>query len=243
MSSSQAAQQRPRTRLVFSGMPAPIVTDLEEVMHRSTTHPLVGLEVVEVISHAEGIVFRLNEGAAGYSFCRNVWGAENDAQIFRHFLQDPVQSLYMHIPYEVKEQDEETFKDVARGILERYQNYGSQHAAKIDWLRYQKAPGKSLLILRVPKEILEAMMAAHGGLLTTTVRGTAAALRQVPVLAQIVPAEAKDEERLQRAFVTQYQGGAAEREQCLAVHQAAIREVVAAKDLGICIGPIAVWSP
>ncbi len=228
------------TTLVFSGLAPALCNQLQEELAAAKVPPFGKATHVEVISHPEGIVFRLDEGKAGYSFCRNV-GFTNDVEVFRHFLQDPVQSLYMPITYEVKEKDE----GVVRGIIDRYAKYGASHAAKIDWIWYERK-SKNLLVMRIPKEIVCGLMHRYGGVLSTQVRGPVAAIRQLPVLGKIVPEEAKDGESMYRAFVTPYtsaDGSGSEYEQCLAVHQAAVREVVAAEPCGISIGPVAVWSP
>lgn len=223
--------------LVFSGLPPALVAELETELN--TTHAFPGRNHVEVLRHPEGLVFRLDEGKGGYSFCRQ---NGNDAETFRNFLHDPVQTRYMPITYEVKERNDE----IVLEIRERYQVYGVQHAAKIDWMWYERN-GHNLLILRIPKEIVQAMIQRQGGVLSTQVRGPVAALRNLPVLSKIVPEDAKENEVMHRAFVTPYttaEGSTGtEYDQCMAIHQAALREVIAAAGSGITIGPIAVWTP
>jgi hypothetical protein len=143
----------------------------------------------------------------------------------------------MPIAYEVKEPSEE----VVQGILKRYETFGVQHAAKIDWIWYETR-GRHLLILRIPKEIVRGMMLHEGGTLSTSVRGPVAAIRELPVLGRIVPEEAKDGEVMHRAFVTSY-ASREQYEQCRAIHDAALREVIAAGSVGISIGPVGVWTP
>lgn len=225
--------------LVFSGLGPALVAELQDELNAAKVPPFGNVTHVEVISHPEGIVFRLEEGKGGYSFCRNCGGL-NEVEVFRHFLQDPVQGLYMPITYEVKERDE----SVVHGIVEKYAKYGASHAAKIDWIWYERK-GKCLLVMRVPKEIVCGLMHRYGGVLTTQVRGPVTVLRELPVLGKIVPQDAQEGEVMHRAFVTPYNGseGGAEYEQCMAIHQAAVREVVAAEPCGISIGPVATWSP
>lgn len=248
MSTDTTSESKPSTpphiTLVFSGLPPSLTEALETELNtpKKGGHPFVGRTHVEVLRHPEGLLFRLDEGQGGYTFCRNLWGSESDAEVFRRFLQDPVQTQYMPITYEVKERKEEIVQD----ILARYANFGSQHAAKIDWIWYERK-GRHLLILRIPKEIVRAMIHRQGGVLSTQVRGPVSALRALPVLSKIVPEDAKDDEVMHRAFITPYTAaagsGGAEYDQCMAVHQAALREVIAAGAVGITIGPIGTWTP
>ena len=223
--------------LVFEGLPPTLLASLIEEVKNAKFPVFAGFSHVEVLRHPVGLVFRLEQGKAGYSFCRSV-GSANDVETFRHFLQDPIQTLYMPIAYEVKSASE----DVVQGILEKYQRYGAAHAAKIDWIWYESRAGKHLLIMRIPKEIVRGMMYREGGVLSTQVRGPVSAIRQLPVLAKIVPEDAKDGEVMHRAFVTPYTG-AEQYEQCVAIHDAAFREVVGAGPMGISIGPVAAWIP
>ncbi len=236
------ATTRPCISLTFEGLPATLVRELEETMHTLKVHPFLATvrEKVEVLRHPVGLVFRLDGGKGGYSFCRNVWCAENDIQMFRHFLHDPAQLHYMPIAYEVKEQDD----SVAVGIVERYQNYGVKHAAKIDWVWFvRNSTAAPLLIMRIPKEIIRGLLWSSGGTLTTSVRGPVREIRKLPVLSRIVPEEAGDDEVMHRAFITTYGDGQGQYDECMAVHQAAVREVIAAGGCGVSIGPIAVWTP
>jgi hypothetical protein len=226
-------------QLVFSGLPPALLTDLEAELNGTKGHPFLGRQHVEVLRCPEGLVFRLDEGKGGYSFCRH--NGATDTETFRNFLQDPIQSLYMPITYEIKERSDE----VVVGILERYQAYGVSHAAKIDWMWHQ-VQGRNLLIMRVPKEIVQAMIHRQGGTLSTQVRGPVAVLRALPVLGRIVPEDAKDGEVMHRAFVTPYTASAEcpdAYDQCMTVHQAAVREVIEAAGSGITIGPVARWTP
>lgn len=223
--------------LVFSGLPPTLVATLQEEVNAAKTRPFLNATHVEVLRCPEGLVFRMDEGKGGYSFCRG----ENDIETFRHFLHDPIQSLYMPIAYEAKTPSD----DVVQGILGRYAKFGNA-VHKIDWLWYARAGKDALLLMRIPKEIVQGMMARYGGVLATQVRGPVAALRRLPVLAKIVPEEAEDGEVMHRAFVTPYTSAnadGAEYDQCMAIHQAALREVIAAGPCGLTLGPVAVWTP
>jgi len=221
--------------LFFEGLSSTIVDILTEELKIARSPVFAGFSQIEVFRHSAGLVFRLESGKAGYSFCRDT--GLGDITTFRDFIHDPVQSLYMPIAYDVKEPSSE----VVRGILEKYETFGAHHAAKIDWIWYESR-GRHLLIMRIPKEIIRAMILLEGGTLSTSVRGPVGAIRNLPVLGKIVPAEANDNEHMHRAFVTSYTGPD-QYEQSLAVHHAALREVIGAGSLGISIGPIAVWTP
>jgi hypothetical protein len=230
--SATAATATPVT-LLFAGLPPALVAELQEATNAAKTRPFLNAKHVEVLRSPEGLVFRMDQGEGGFSFCRHA--GENDVETFRHFLHDPIQSLYMPIAYEVKAPN----AAVVQGILERYAQFGK--VDKIDWIWFSR-PGKdTLLLMRIPKEIVQGMMSHHGGVLSTQVRGPVVALRRLPVLAKIVPEDAMDGEIMHRAFVTPYTTG--EHEQSMAVHQAALREVIAAGPCGITIGPVAVWTP
>jgi hypothetical protein len=231
-------ESKPPITLAFSGLPPALVAELQDATNAAKTRPFLNAVHVEVLRCTEGLVFRMDKGEGGFSFCR---GCENDVETFRNFLHDPIQSLYMPIVYDVKERTDA----VVQSILDRYANYGAQHAAKIDWIWYEYE-GKQLLIMRIPKEIVQGMMHRFGGVLSTQVRGSCAALRQLPVISKIVPEDAVDEEIMHRAFVTPYtsaKGDGTEYDQCLAIHQAAVREVIEAGPMGVSIGPVGVWTP
>lgn len=226
--------------LVFLGLPPALVASLQEEVNAAKTRPFLNATHVEVLRCPEGLVFRMDEGKGGYSFCR-YHAYQNDVETFRHFLHDPIQSLYMPIAYEVGKPSD----TVVQGILERYAAFGNA-VSKIDWIWFRRAGKDALLLMRIPKEIVQGMMARYGGVLSTQVRGPVAALRRLPVLAKIVPEEAVDGEVMHRAFVTPYSStktDGAEYEQCMAIHQAALREVIAAGPCGITLGPVATWTP
>jgi hypothetical protein len=224
--------------LVFSGISPILLKELETELNATKTHAFLGREHVEVIPCTDGLVFRLDEGKGGYSFCRY---KGTDAETFRNFLQDPIQTRYMPITYEVKEKKELTIV----GILERYQMYGAKHAAKIDWMWHSYA-GRHMVIMRIPKEIVAAMIQREGGVLSTQVRGPVEVLRKLPVLGRIVPEDAKEGEMMHRAFVTPYTASKEcpdAYDQCMAIHQAALREVVGLPASRVSLGPIGVWTP
>jgi hypothetical protein len=220
--------------LRFPGIPPTLLQGLADLLN-SIPNPFSDRSSVEVLSHPSGLVFSLDDGKAGYSFCKNTWGAENDVEVFRNFLQDPIQSLYMPVAYEVAE------VSAIDTILANYVGIvGTVVATKIDWISYKPA-GKTLLILKLPREAVATLYAKQGGTLTTRVKGTAASLRQIATLRPIVPEEAADDEVIYRAFAIQY--GRDAYEQAMAAHASVLREVVAKPNLGISLGPLAVWTP
>lgn len=218
--------------LQFSGVPPALLQDLTNLLN-SVPNSLSEQRSVEVQSHPEGLVFCLDNGESGYSFCRNT-GAENDVALFRQFLQDPIQSLYMPVAYEIAS------PSVVPSILANYAGIVGSVANKIDWIIH-KVAGKTLLLLRIPREAVATMYAPQGGTLTTRVRGTAGALRQIATLKPIVPEEAGADDEVHRAFAIEY--GRDAYVQAMAAHGSVLREVIAKPNLGICIGPLAVWTP
>lgn len=219
--------------LRFPGIPPTLLHTLSSLLE--TPNPFSDYESVEVLSHSAGLVFSLDDGKRGYSFCRNIWGVENDVEIFQCFLQDPIQTLYMPVVYEVANVSAiETLLANYVGIV------GADVASKIDWISYKPAD-KTLLILRLPREAVAALYAKQGGTLTTRVRGSAGSLRQIATLRPIVPEDAGDHEVVHRAFAIQY--GRDAYEQAQAAHVSVLREVIAKPDLGISLGPLAVWTP
>jgi hypothetical protein len=217
--------------LRFPGIPSALLRDLTDLLNR-VPNPFSDRNSVEVLSHPEGLVFLVDE--ITYSFCKNTWGAENDVSLFRYFLQDPIQSLYMPVAYEVNS------VDVIQEILNNYAGIVGSAAAKIDWISY-KIAGKTLLLLRLPREAVATLYAKEGGTLTTRVKGTVGALRQVVTLRPIIPEDAADEDEIHRAFAIQY--GKDAYDQAKAAHASILREVISKPDLGISLGPLAVWTP
>ena len=217
--------------LRFPGIPPALLQDLADLLNGPS--PFSDRRSVEVLSHPEGLVFCLDDGESGYSFCRNT-GAENDVALFRQFLQDPIQSLYMPVAYEVPS------SDVVPVILANYAGIVGSAATKIDWITH-KVAGKTLLLLKLPREAVASLYAKQGGTLTTRVRGTAGALRQIATLRPIVPEDALDTDEVHRAFAIQY--GRDAYDQAMAAHASVLREVVAKPNLGISLGPLAVWTP
>ncbi len=220
--------------LRFPGIPPALLQTLTTLLNEQP-NPFSECKQVEVLSHPEGLVFVLDGEEGGISFCRNTWGAENDVAIFRYFLQDSIQFLYMPVAYEV------ATPAIRKEILDRYVGIvGASAAAKIDWLVLERH-GKTLLLLRLPREVVGALYGSQGGTLTTRVRGAAGSLRKITTLRPIVPEDAAEEDEIHRAFAIQY--GRDAYQQAVAAHASILREVISKPNLGICVGPFAVWTP
>lgn len=233
--------------LVFSGLSHALLDALTLEWTTLPNNPLQGLQHVEVFRHPEGLIMKLNQGERGFTFCRRHLGFENDAETFRAFLRNPVASQYIPITYELAGDGTEVVSE----ILATYAKaHGSPLADKIDWLVYTPSTSSKgrLLILLLPREIVERLMADHGGRLTTMFRGPLSGLRKIRSLRPVLGLEGDDDQDgdkgdvgiVHRALVTEYgQGGY---RACQAIHQSVVREVCAHPNSGIAIGPIGVWS-
>ncbi len=224
--------------LRFPGIPPALLQTLTTLLNEHP-NPFSDCKQVEVLSHPEGLVFVLDGEEGGISFCRNTWGAENDVAIFRRFLQDPLQFLYMPVAYELTSTAD--IRSARKEILDRYVGIvGATAAAKIDWLIFERH-GKTLLLLRLPREVVGTLYGNQGGTLTTRVHGSAGSLRGITTLRPIVPEDAADTEEIHRAFAIQY--GRDAYQQAAAAHASILREVISKPNLGISVGPFAVWTP
>jgi hypothetical protein len=188
------------------------------------------MDSVEVIRQTGALVFKLNGGRGGFSFTRG----EGD-EAFLHYLQNPVARRYMPVAYEVPEDPH-----VADMILANFaKRYGSILSSKIDWL-YHSEDEKHLLVLLLPKELLELLMRDQGGELSTRVSGPWDSLQQIRALAPTL-GEREDTERSVRMFATRYPKDGYKFAK--AIHQSLVREIALKPNLGICVGPIATWFP
>jgi hypothetical protein len=223
----------------FPGVPNTVLAALTADIPNAKHQLLAGVKKLEVIRHEAGLVFKLDEGARGFTFYRHRDGSTNDVEAFRAFLSDPVVGRYMPVTYQIQTWDPTAVK----GVLANYERrYGTCLAAKVDSLLFTD-DSKHLLTLLIPKEIVRAMVSEKQGELLTMVRGPAASLRALPLLAPLVAEDAADSDMVSRGFVTTYQEGGYQAS--CAIHWGIVREVIraAGAGAGICIGPVATWTP
>ena len=224
--------------LIFPGVQNAVALATEIL---DAKHPiLAGTKKVEVIRHEAGIILKLDDGARGFTFYRHTpTDPGNDLLTFRAFLSDAVMGRYMPITYQLQTCDPAAVK----GIVANYErNYGTCLAAKVNTLLFTHE-FKHLVIILVPKEIVRAMVHEKQGELLTMVRGPAKALRTLPLLAPLVTEDQADTDVVRRGFVTTYQEGGYQASR--AIHWGIVREVIThgSGGLGVCIGPIATWTP
>ena len=124
-------------------------------------------------------------------------------------------------------------------LLVRFQeSYGTKLARQIDYHIYMY-DGKKLMLVKFSPSVLRFTMAPSGGTLKTTYKGCVESLKQIPTLHKFVTS-AYVEENKPALFATQYGEGSLPIVQ--RIHYDIVREVIARPNLGLCIGPVAVWD-
>lgn len=222
-------------RLVFPGIPKQIVHGLETEIEASQTCPLKEFDEVEIVSHAEALVFKHGSGFSFYRYPDSCVG--NDVDTCRAYINDTIAHMYMPAVYEVTAN---TF-DVCVEIRSQFENkYGSKLANRIDMIQFTHE-GTHFVIVMMPFDVIRTLMKEDGGRLITLFRGKIGNLRKLPSFAAILPEDLADEEIQKRVFGTQYDKGMFEHAR--GIHCNLIQEVVRHPNLGICVGPIASWLP
>lgn len=132
---------------------------------------------------------------------------------------------------------------VTAKLLTRFEeSYGQKLARTIDHYIYFYDK-KKLMLVKFSPSVLRFTMAPSGGTLKTTYKGPVDSLKQIPTLTKFVSssdsATVLDEGKA-AVFATQYGEGSLPIVQ--RIHYDVLREVIARPNLGLCIGPIAVWD-
>jgi hypothetical protein len=236
---STAQSTAQSTHLQFPGIPPALLADLALELN-NTQNPLSGSESVEVFRHTDGLVFWLNEGS--FSFCRNR-GGQSDVECFRDFLRDSAQTRYMTVTYELMSDDPSIVQQVIGNYKERYT---LKHAEKIDSILVTKAQiphlQHSVLLVRIPKELVYETMSHVGGQFVTVVKGVAGTMRAIPALTNLVEEDVPAGDTIRRMLVTEYKRG--DREVSRALHWSIVKNIMEDhKGCGITIGPVATWMP
>lgn len=120
-------------------------------------------------------------------------------------------------------------------LLTRFQESYGKLAKQIDHHMYFY-DNKKLMLVKFPPSVLRFTMAPSGGILKTSYKGSIESLKQIPTLHKFVSTESD----VTSVFATQYSEGNLPIVQ--RIHYDIMREVLAKPNLGICIGPIAVWD-
>ena len=219
----------------FSGVSPALLRELAEAMVTYNS-PLLSMEELEVLRSPEALIFKHRHG---YSFCR-LLPATNEVESLRAYIRNPRVGAFMPITYEIPAEACDT---LPTQILERFSKFKRGAETRIDWITYQFASTsrQALLILLVPKEIVQGMMQSEGGKLLTTVRGRAEALRSFSSMVALVPEDAEADSLQHRVLATAY--GAQEYATALTYHQALVQEVATKPNKGVGIGPVAFWIP
>jgi hypothetical protein len=143
----------------------------------------------------------------------------------------------------VVDQDDPTVVDK---LLTRFQeSYGVKLAHQIDHYTYFY-DSKKLMLVKFSPSVLRFTMAPSGGILKTTYNGPVESLKQIPTLHKFVGdgsgsrSSSTNEDNTPAVFATQYSEGSLPI--VARMHYDIVREVVNKPNLGICIGPIAVWD-
>ena len=165
----------------------------------------------------------------------------------RHPADEPVETTN-HRMFEAKTQagivtpfvvdkDDPTVTDK---LLTRFQeSYGAKLARQIDHYIYFYDSQK-LMLVKFSPSVLRFTMAPSGGTLKTTYKGSIESLKQIPTLHKFVTGDNAPEDGKPAVFATQYSEGSLPI--VTRIHYDIVREVVARPNLGICIGPVAVWD-
>lgn len=127
-------------------------------------------------------------------------------------------------------------------LLTRFEeSYGQKLARTIDHHVYFYEKNK-LMLVKFSPSVLRFTMAPSGGTLKTTYKGPVESLKQIPTLTKFVSSSDSStaEEGKAAVFATQYGEGSLPIVQ--RIHYDVLREVLARPNLGICVGPVAIWD-
>jgi hypothetical protein len=125
-------------------------------------------------------------------------------------------------------------------LLTRFQeSYGQKLARTLDYHIYFY-DSKKLMLVKFSPSVLRFTMSPSGGTLKTMYKGSIESLKQIPTLAKFVSSTAAIEDNTPALFATQYSEGSFHIVQ--RIHYDILREVITRPNLGICLGPIAVWD-
>jgi hypothetical protein len=125
-------------------------------------------------------------------------------------------------------------------LLTRFQeSYGQKLARTLDYHIYFY-DSKKLMLVKFSPAVLRFTMSSSGGTLKTMYKGPIESLKQIPTLSKFVSSTATIEDNTPALFATQYSEGSFQIVQ--RIHYDILREVITRPNLGICLGPIAVWD-
>ena len=171
----------------------------------------------------------------GLFFERRV--TDEDVETTIHRMFEAKEQAGIVTPFVVDKDD----PSVTDKLLTRFQeSYGPKLARQIDHYIYLYEDNK-LMLVKFSPSVLRFTMAPSGGTLKTTYKGSTASLKQIPTLCKFVTGDnGALEEGNPTVFATQYSEGSFPI--VARIHYDIVREVIARPNLGICIGPVAVWD-
>jgi hypothetical protein len=209
---------------------------LSRVPHNKINpHPLfddvMTLQVMIETDDPTTMVFMSNRG---FFFERRVANEDVETTIHRMFETKTQSGIVT--PFIVDQDD----PSVVTKLLTRFQeSYGLKLASQIDhYIHFYD--NKKLMLVKFSPSVLRFTMAPSGGFLKTTYKGPIESLKQIPTLHKFVGGGDKDSVSAPAVFATQYSEGSLPI--VANIHYDIVREVIAKPNLGICIGPVAVWD-
>jgi hypothetical protein len=210
---------------------------LTRVPHNKTNpHPLfddimTGQVMIDAASDPAVLVFLSRRGLF---FERRRGGTDESITTAIQRMFETTEQAGLVTPF-VVDADDPTVVDK---LLTRFQeSYGQPLARTIDHHVYMY-DGKKLMLVKFSPSVLRFTMAPSGGTLKTMYKGDPEALKQLPTLVKFVSTDT--EAATGAVFATQYGEGSLPIVQ--RIHYDIMREVIARPNLGVCIGPIAVWD-
>ena len=128
---------------------------------------------------------------------------------------------------------------VKQKLLDRFQeSYGQKLFKKMDYvcLEYKES---SIMLVKLPSCILRHVLAPSGGILRTVFSGPTQSLQQIPTLMKLANIDT-NQDYTSSVFITEYKTGMLPF--VLQIHYDIVRELVMKPNLGITIGPVALWD-
>ena len=225
--------------LFCSELPTSVVRDLTRaVMALGADAPLFNdcrNEEVHVSRSPCGGIVLFSAGKRGFYFER-CDPTDDLAKAVLAAIQTP--RHYHCSTFVIDEED----PSVTSKLLDRFQEqHGVKLAAKIDHF-VTAHEGKQVMHVKFPACVLRHMMAPTGGLMKTGFSGPLGALQRLPTLVRLgaLSSAVEVDGRVKSMVATEYPA-----EYYMAVqriHWDLVREVIAMKGGGVCLGPVAVWD-
>jgi hypothetical protein len=210
---------------------------LSRVPHNKINpHPLFDdVMTVQVMIDASDPTTMVFVSRRGLFFERHPEGEDVETTIHRMF--EAKTQVGIVTPFVVDPEDSSVVDKLRIRFRE---SYGIKLANQIDDYIYTY-DNQKLMLVKFSPSVLRFTMAPSGGTLKTTYKGSIESLKHIPTLHKFVSnADADIEDYKPAVFATQYSEGSLPI--VSRIHYDIVREVIARPNLGICIGPVAVWD-